>query len=68
VDHRRRAIVPASHAERFADARRRAQVSVAFTLYPRGPHGLGLALGRPGSLGMWTTQLLAWLAERGPAR
>jgi len=62
------AIVPASHAERFADACRRAHVPVAFTMYPHGPHGLGLALGQPGALGAWTTEMLRWLAARWPAR
>jgi acetyl esterase/lipase len=62
------AIVPASHAERFAEACRRAHVPVAFTMYPHGAHGLGLALGQPGALGAWTTEMLGWLAARWPAR
>lgn len=58
------ALVPAAHAERFAEACRRAHVSVAFTMYPHGPHGMGLAFDQPGDVGRWTTQLLAWLTEQ----
>jgi acetyl esterase/lipase len=62
------ALVPPSHAERFADACRHAHVPVAFTLYPHGPHAMGLALDQPGPVGTWTTHLLAWLIERWGAR
>ncbi len=58
-------VVPASHAERFAEACRRAAVPVDFTMFPRGGHGLGLALDQPGALGAWTSQLLIWLGEHG---
>jgi acetyl esterase/lipase len=58
------AIVPASHAERFADACRRASVPVDFTLYPHGPHALGLALEQRSEVRGWTTRLLAWLAAQ----
>jgi hypothetical protein len=34
---------------------------VSFTLYPHGPHAMGLALDHPGDVGRWTTQLVAWL-------
>jgi acetyl esterase/lipase len=54
-------IVPAAHAERFADACQRAGVAVSFTMYPHGPHAMGLALDHPGDVGRWTTQLIAWL-------
>ena len=57
------AIVPPSHAERFAEACRRAGVPVEFTLFPHGPHAMGLALDQPGGVGQWTTQLLTWLAQ-----
>jgi acetyl esterase/lipase len=61
-------IVPASHSQLFAAACRRAGVPIAFTLYPHGPHAMGLALGQPGDVGQWTTQLLTWLAQHwGPA-
>jgi len=56
------AIVPSSHARRFADACRRAGVPVSFTLFPHGPHGMGLALNDPPPVGQWTNALLAWLA------
>lgn len=54
-------IVPAAHARRFAEACQRAGVAVSFTLYPHGPHAMGLALDHPGDVGRWTTQLVAWL-------
>jgi acetyl esterase/lipase len=55
------AIVPAAHTERFAEACRRAHVPIELTIYPHGPHGMGLALDQPGDVGTWTTKLLAWL-------
>jgi acetyl esterase/lipase len=55
------AIVPYTHATRFAEACRKAGVPVNFTLFPHGPHGLGLALGDRSEVGTWTTLLLAWL-------
>jgi acetyl esterase/lipase len=55
------AIVPAAHAERFAEACRGAGVAIAFTVFPHGPHAMGLALDHPGDVGTWTTQLRAWL-------
>lgn len=58
------AVIPASHSERFADACRRAHVPVAFTLFPHGPHAMGLALDHPGDVGTWTTELLAWLDQQ----
>ena len=58
------AVIPASHSQLFADACRRAHVPVAFTLFPHGPHALGLALDHPGDVGTWTTQLLAWLGQQ----
>jgi acetyl esterase/lipase len=58
------AVIPASHSQLFADACRRAGVPVAFTVFPHGPHALGLALDHPGDIGTWTTQLLAWLDQQ----
>ena len=58
------AIVPAAHAERFAEACRRANVPIEFTLFPHGPHAMGLALDQPGGVGQWTTHLLTWLAQQ----
>jgi acetyl esterase/lipase len=57
-------IVPASHAERFADACRRADVPVSFTLFPHGPHAMGLALDQPGDVATWTIRLLTWLDQQ----
>ncbi|MEA2608690.1 MAG: hypothetical protein QOJ75_933, partial [Chloroflexota bacterium] len=58
------ALVPFTHSRLFADACRRARVPVEFTLFPRGPHGMGLALDAPSEVRGWTTQLLAWLAQQ----
>jgi acetyl esterase/lipase len=58
------ALVPASHAQRFVDACRRAQVPVTFKLFAHGPHGMGLALDEPGDVREWTALFLAWLHER----
>jgi acetyl esterase/lipase len=58
------ALVPSSHARRFVEACRRAHVPVTFTLYPHGPHGLGLALGQPGDVSQWTGLFLDWIATR----
>jgi acetyl esterase/lipase len=60
------AIVPYTHAKLFAEACRRAGVPVMFTLFPHGPHGLGLALDDPSEVGTWTNQLLAWLRAQWP--
>jgi acetyl esterase/lipase len=61
------ALVPASHSTLFAAACRRADVPVDFTLFPRGPHGMGLALDAPNEARGWTALLLAWLARQWPA-
>jgi len=58
------ALVPYTHAQAFADACRRAHVPVEYTLYPHGPHGLGLALAEKSSVRDWTTKLLTWLAQQ----
>jgi len=58
------AIVPAAHAQRFAEACRRAGLAISFTMYPHGPHAMGLALDHPGDVGQWTTQLIAWLDQQ----
>jgi acetyl esterase/lipase len=57
-------IVPASHSERFAVACRRAGVPVELTIFPHGPHAMGLALDHRGDVGTWTTRLRDWLAAR----
>jgi acetyl esterase/lipase len=58
------ALVPSAHSKLFAEACGRARVPVEFTLFPRGPHGMGLALDAPNEARDWTTQLLAWLARQ----
>jgi hypothetical protein len=58
------ALVPFTHSKLFAEACGRAQVPVEFTLFPHGPHGMGLALGARNEACGWTTQLLAWLAQQ----
>jgi acetyl esterase/lipase len=57
-------LVPCTHSKLFVEACRKAGVPVAFQLYAKGPHGLGLDLGDPGEIGQWTTLLLGWLADR----
>lgn len=58
------ALVPYTHAKRFAEACERARVPVFYKLYPHGPHGMGLALDRGGDVSGWTTLLRRWLDER----
>jgi acetyl esterase/lipase len=58
------ALVPYTHAQLFADACRRAKVPVLFTLYPHGPHGMGLALNQPTEVRGWTNLLLEWLTSQ----
>lgn len=58
------ALVPASHSQKFAEACERAGVPVSFTMFPHGPHAMGLALGDPSDVGSWTALLLDWLASR----
>jgi acetyl esterase/lipase len=57
-------LVPFTHSNVFAEACRRARVPVEFTLFPRGPHGMGLALHAPNEARGRTTQLLVWLAQQ----
>lgn len=61
------ALVPYTHAQRFADACREAGVPVRFTLFPSGPHGMGLALDRATEVREWTARLLDWLRSQWPA-
>ena len=56
--------MPYTHSQKFAEACRQANVPVVFTLYPHGPHGLGLAQGYPGDIGQWTNRFLDWLTEQ----
>jgi acetyl esterase/lipase len=55
------ALVPYTHAQLFADACRRSNVPVRFELYPRGPHGMGLARDQIGEAREWTGHMLEWL-------
>jgi acetyl esterase/lipase len=59
------ALVPAAHAERFAQACERANVPVTLRVFPHGPHGMGMARGDRGEVGAWPRQALDWLAARG---
>ena len=61
------AIVPFTHAERFADACRAAGVPVTFKRFAHGPHGMGLALRDRSDVGTWTRILLDWLDAQWPA-
>jgi acetyl esterase/lipase len=58
------ALVPYTHATLFAEACRRVHVPVSLTVYPSGPHGMGLALDARSEVREWTTHLLAFLAEQ----
>jgi acetyl esterase/lipase len=55
------ALVPYTHAKRFAEACQSANVPVTFKHFPHGPHGMGLALGNPTDVGTWTSLMLAWI-------
>jgi acetyl esterase/lipase len=57
-------LVPYTHSQKFAEACRQSGVPVVFTLYPHGPHGLGLAQGYPGDIGQWTNHFVDWLTEQ----
>jgi acetyl esterase/lipase len=59
------ALVPAAHSERFAEACKKAGVSVTLEIFPHGPHGMGLALHEHGDVAGWTRDALAWLVTRG---
>jgi acetyl esterase/lipase len=58
------ALVPAEHARSFAAACERAHVPVELVVFPRGPHGMGLALGDTSEVGGWTGRLRDWLVAR----
>jgi acetyl esterase/lipase len=59
------ALVPASHARKFAEACERMNVPVTLRVFPHGPHGMGMALGNTTEVGTWSRQALDWLAARG---
>jgi acetyl esterase/lipase len=54
--------VPVQNAFLFAEACVNHKVPVALHVYPRGKHGVGMALDNPELRG-WTTVLLAWLGD-----
>lgn len=59
-------IVPHAHSALFAEACARANVPVSFTLFPHGPHGMGLAKGVSSEVATWPDRLLAWLDLQWP--
>jgi len=54
--------VPVQNALLFAEACIRQQVEVALHIYPKGRHGVGMALDIP-ALSDWTEVLLKWLSD-----
>jgi acetyl esterase/lipase len=56
--------VPAGQSALMADALVRANVPTALHIFPRGRHGLGLALDSP-TVGQWPVLLRNWLEEMG---
>jgi acetyl esterase/lipase len=58
--------VKVENALAFAAALRAKGVHFELHIYEKGPHGLGLGKGgAPGGFHRWTSDLLAWLGERG---
>jgi acetyl esterase/lipase len=57
-------LVPFTHSTLFAEACHRAGVPVEYTLFPHGPHGMGLALDARNEARGWTAMLLTWLAQQ----
>jgi len=56
--------VPVSHSLLYADALARCGVPFALHVFPRGRHGLGLAIAEPGVL-QWTRLCESWLTAGG---
>jgi acetyl esterase/lipase len=56
------AAVPVQNALLFAEACINQKVPVALHIYPKGPHGVGMALDNP-DLNGWTMVLLNWLRD-----
>ena len=61
------AVVPPSHALRYADALARCGVPFELHVYAHGRHGVGLAAGDP-ALATWADRCADWLRGRGFAR
>jgi acetyl esterase/lipase len=57
-------LVPAAHSRRFVEACERAGVPVSFTVFPHGPHAMGLALDDTSEVRTWTSRLSDWLSAR----
>jgi acetyl esterase/lipase len=56
--------VPVANSVRFYEACAAKHIDVEMHLYEHGPHGLGLAKGRPG-VELWTEALAAWMRVHG---
>lgn len=56
--------VPVENSIMFASALSQSNVSFALHIFPKGPHGVGLALDRP-ELAVWTELCTQWLREIG---
>ncbi len=60
--------VPVANSLLYAQAMADARVPFALHVYPRGPHGLGLARDFPGLPRRWTLDCEAWLRDLGWSR
>lgn len=56
--------VPAENSILFYQALRKKKVPAELHIYEKGPHGVGLGVGR-GAVSAWPEQLAAWLKSRG---
>ena len=54
--------VPPANSLRYAEACIQNKVRVEIHVFPKGGHGVGMALGSP-DLGIWTENLMDWLDE-----
>ncbi len=57
------AVVPVQNSELFAAACKKAGVEARLSIYPDGPHGVGLGKKHP-QVAKWPTELEAWMKER----
>lgn len=57
-------VVPVENSLQFYQALRKKKVPCELHIYEKGPHGVGLAVGR-GAASLWPEQLNAWLKTRG---
>lgn len=56
------AVVPVQNSLMFAEAYTKLKIPYALHIYPRGKHGVGMALDNP-ELRSWTSLLLNWLSD-----